>query len=184
MNTQTLIFDTKTNVGTVDRYVRFAIGSGLIAVPLLYEGVDAEYAALTSLVAIPIIFTAIARWCPLYALLNVHSIRRKISNAEFYDQNVSVSDAIARYLLGTVLIIVTMLFTSIADPWLIAMALIAVPVIHSAIILWDPIYALFNVGTYKQTVAYNGGGTVVVPLYGKITDSKPTQPSGNTVKAA
>ena len=77
MNTQTFTFDTKTNVGTADRYVRFAIGSGLIAVPLLFSGVDAELAVLTSLVAIPVIFTAIARWCPVYALLHVHSIIRQ-----------------------------------------------------------------------------------------------------------
>lgn len=183
MNTQTLIFDTKTNVGTADRYVRFAIGSGLIAVPLLYSGVDAEYAAITSLVAIPIIFTAIARWCPIYALLHVHSIRQKLSNAEFYDQNVSVSDAFARYLLGTVLIMSTMLFTNIADPWLVILALIAVPIIHSAIMLWDPIYAVFDIGTYKQNLSYASGGAQIVPLYGKSTDTKPTVPSGG-VKAA
>ena len=54
MKTQTLVIDTNTNVGIVDRYARFAIGASLIAVPLFYQGVDAEYAALTSLVAIPI----------------------------------------------------------------------------------------------------------------------------------
>ena len=184
MNTHTLTFDTKTNVGTADRYVRFAIGSGLIAVPLLYSGVDAEYAAITSLVAIPIIFTAIARWCPVYALLHVHSIRRKLSTAEFYDQNVSMGDAIARYLLGTVLIISTMLFTNIADPWLVALALIAIPIIHSAIMLWDPVYAVFDIGTYKPSVTYASGGAQVVPLYGMATDTKPVQPNGSRVKAA
>ncbi|WP_455376063.1 YgaP family membrane protein [Kaarinaea lacus] len=184
MNTQTLIFDTKTNVGTVDRYVRFTTGAGLIAIPLFYSGVDAEYAALTSLVAIPIIFTAIARWCPVYALLHVHSIRRKLSNAEFYDQNVSVSDAVTRYLLGTVLIMATMMFTNVADPWLVVLALIAVPIIQSAIMLWDPMYALFDIRTYKSRVAYAGGGAEVVALHVKANDTKPTQPSGNNIKAA
>ena len=184
MNTHTLTFDTKTNVGTADRYVRFAIGSGLIAVPLLFSGVDAEFAALTSLVAIPIIFTAIARWCPVYALFHVHSIIRQQSDTEFYDRNVSVADAIARYVLGAVLIMSTMLFTNIADPWLVALALIAIPVIHSAIMMWDPIYAVFDIGTYKSSVTYSSGGAQVIPLYGKTTDSNPTLPSGGNIKAA
>ena len=184
MNTTTLIFDTRTNVGIVDRVVRFALGSGLIAVPLFYSGVDTEYAALTSLVAIPIIFTAIARWCPVYALFHVHSIRRKLSNADYYRQNVSVSDAVTRYVLGSVLILVTMLYTNVTDPWLVILSLIAVPIIHTAIMLWDPIYALFDIGTYRQRVYVTGTGAEVVPLYGKSIDTQPSRPGGNTIKAA
>ena len=182
MNTQTLSFDTKTNVGNADRYIRFAVGSGLIAVPLLFSGVDTELAVLTSLVAIPVIFTAIARWCPVYALLHVHSIIRQQSDTEFFDQNVSVSDAIARYALGSVLILSVMLFTNIADPWLVALALIAVPVIQSAIMQWDPIYAVFDIGTHKPNVTYASSGAIgsaeVIPLHGTTSDTQPTLPSG------
>lgn len=182
MNTQTFTFDTKTNVGTADRYVRFAIGSGLIAVPLLFSGVDAELAVLTSLVAIPVIFTAIARWCPVYALLHVHSIIRQQSDTEFYDQNVSAADAVARYVLGAVLIMSSMVFTNVADPWLVVLALIAVPVIQSAIMQWDPIYAVFDIGTHRPNVAYASSGAIgsaeVIPLHGATSDTQPTLPSG------
>mgnify|MGYP001813533451 CR=1 len=74
MKTQSLVIDTNTNVGTMHRYIRFASGASLIAIPLFYQGVDTEYAALTSLIAIPVIFTTITRWCPLYALLHARSI--------------------------------------------------------------------------------------------------------------
>ena len=184
MNTKIFLFDTRTNMGTVDRYIRFMIGAGLIAVPLLYSGVDAEYAALTSLIAIPIIFTAIARWCPVYALLRAHSIRRSTGNTEFHSQNLSISDAVTRYLLGAILILVTMLYTSVGDPWLIVLSLIAVPIIHSAIMLWDPIYALLDIGTHRQPVNALNGVAQIIPLQSKGNETHPKLPDGGSKKAA
>ena len=185
MKTQTLVIDTNTNVGTVDRYTRFAIGASLIAVPLLYQGVDAEYAALTSLVAIPVIFTAITRWCPLYAFLHVQSIKHKYDNTRFYGKNISKTDTIMRYLLGAALIMTTMIFTSVADPWLVVLALMAIPIISSAILQWDPIYAMFEIGTHQPQMTESYVGDNVVTLFGQDkSDTQPTRPSGGTARAA
>lgn len=185
MKTQTLVIDTNTNVGIADRYARFAIGASLIAVPLFYQGVDAEYAALTSLVAIPIIFTAITRWCPLYALLHVQSVKHKYESTRFYSKNISAIDAIVRYVLGTALIIATMMFTSVADPWFVVLALFAIPIVSSAIMQWDPIYAIFEIGTDQPQMTESYSGTNVVTLFGQDeTDTQPTRPSGGTARAA
>jgi len=185
MNTQTLVIDTNTNVGTVDRYIRFAIGAGLIAVTLLYQGMDAEYAALTSLVAIPVIFTAITRWCPLYALLHVQSIKHRYDNTRFYSKNISTADTLARYLLGTALILATMTLTSVADPWLVILALFAIPIVGSAIVQWDPIYALFEIGTHKPQETHANASDNVVSLFElDKPDLCPTRPSGGTARAA
>ena len=185
MKTQTLVLGTNTNVGTMDRYIRFAIGASLIAVPLLYQGVDAEFAALTSLVAIPVIFTAITRWCPLYAFLHVQSIKHKYENNRFYSRNVSTADTVMRYLLGAALIMATMMLTSVADPWLVVLALLAVPIISSAIMQWDPIYAMFEIGTHQPQMTGSYVGDNVVTLFGQNKpDTQPTRPSGGNARAA
>ncbi|WP_455200586.1 YgaP family membrane protein [Kaarinaea lacus] len=185
MKTQTLVIDTNTNVGTVDRYIRFAIGASLISVPLFYQGVDAEYAALTSLVAIPVLFTAIARWCPLYAFLHVQSIKHRYDNNRFYGKNISTADTLVRYLLGTALIMATMMLTSVADPWLVVLALMAIPIISSAIMQWDPVYAMFEIGTHQPQVTTSYVGDNIVTLFGQNrSDVEPNRPSGGSARAA
>ena len=186
MSANIAVFDTKTNVGHFDQYIRFAIGAGLIAVPLMYDGVDAEYAALTSLIAIPILFTAIVRWCPVYAFMHVQSVKHKYDNGKFYSRNVSTNDSLFRYALGAVLILVTMVFTSIADPWLVMPALIAVPVIYSAITKWDPMYALFEIGTYIAGTKTHKGTADIINLQGggKNDVLPPRGSSSGAVKAA
>ncbi|MEJ2180373.1 MAG: DUF2892 domain-containing protein [Gammaproteobacteria bacterium] len=185
MKTQSLVIDTNTNVGTVDRYIRFAIGASLIAVPLFYQGVDAEYAALTSLIAIPVIFTAITRWCPLYALLHAQSIKHQYDNTRFYSKNISTADTVVRYLLGAVLILATMTLTSVADPWLVTLALFGIPIVSSAIMQWDPIYALFEIGTHKPQQIHANAGNNVASLFDQAqSDLHPTRPSGGTARAA
>jgi hypothetical protein len=74
MIAHTFEMDTQQNVGTVDRILRFAIGSALIAFPMLYQGTATEYAALTALASIPVIVTAIICWDPVYGLLKFSSM--------------------------------------------------------------------------------------------------------------
>lgn len=183
MNTIRLWMDPKTNVGTIDRAIRFAVASALIAVPLLYDGVDAEYAALTSLFAIPLMFSAISRWCPVYAFLHVQSIRHKYENRRFYSRNISKTDAVFRYLLGSVLILATMAYTSIADPWLVILALLAIPVIHTAILLWDPVYAAFEISTFERR-AVTTGNTVNIKDFTNNGKSGPPKPAATGGKRA
>lgn len=185
MNAKISVFDTKTNVGEVDRYFRVALGMSLIAVPLFYDGVDAEFAALTSLIAIPIMFTAIVKWCPVYAFMHVQSVKHKYDSSRFYGKNVSKSDGWFRYALGAALILVTMMFTSVADPWLVIPALIAIPVIYTAITNWDPLYALFEIGTYKPRLnSTKAGSANVVMLHSRGTDDVPPHGSGQSTNKA
>ena len=185
MNTMTLSLDTKTNVGTADRVIRFAIGSGLIAVPLLYTGVDAEYAALTALIAIPIMFTAMASWCPVYAFFHIQSMKHRYDSARFFSRNVSNIDSYFRYVLAATLILISMLTTSTADPALVLLALIAIPVAHSAITKWDPLYALFEVGSYGTVNRSNYSDVDVINIHDYMsTDTQPTRPTGGITKAA
>jgi hypothetical protein len=184
MNTIRLTMDPKTNVGTVDRAIRFVVASALIAVPLLYDGVDAEYAALTSLFAIPLMFTAISRWCPLYAFLHVQSIRHKYEGSRFYGRNISKTDAVFRYLLGSVLILATMSYTSIADPWLVILALLAIPIIHTAILLWDPVYAAFEISTFERRAVTAGNTKNITDFTSNNGKSGPPKPAATGGKRA
>ncbi|MDH5324444.1 MAG: DUF2892 domain-containing protein [Gammaproteobacteria bacterium] len=183
MNTQTVIFDTKTNVGSMDQSIRFALGLGLIAVPLSNQSVDADVAALTALLAIPVMFTAISRWCPIYALLRIQSVGHKYQAVKFWGRNMGFIDAAFRYVLGSVLILVVMSLSSISYPWL---ALVGATLISSAILLWDPLYALFETGTQPSVTPklVSQGGAEVIRL-GDVQQIVAGLPrNGGDVKAA
>lgn len=59
----------KLNIGPVDRYLRIAVGIGLLAMMLLLEG-DARWWGLVGLV--PLV-TGLVGNCPLYSMLGIDS---------------------------------------------------------------------------------------------------------------
>jgi hypothetical protein len=62
----------KTNVGTIDRGIRFFVGIALTALwPLgLLQGTSA---IITLVVGIVMLTTALLRWCPPYGLLGINT---------------------------------------------------------------------------------------------------------------
>ena len=67
---------TCPNLGTIDRAVRFGAGSVLMATLLTMGVMQAEL--VITLLAIPLIITAITAWDPLYAALGVNSFASRI----------------------------------------------------------------------------------------------------------
>lgn len=58
--------------------------------------------------------------------------------------NMGVFDKSVRYILSIALIIPILFLTAASVGWAIILPLIAIPVFGSALIGWDPIYALFQ----------------------------------------
>lgn len=181
MNMQLFTFDVKPNVGTVDRYLRLLLATSLIATPMVYEGAHPELVALLALAAIPVMFTVISQWCPVYGYFHTHSIATQNRSRKFHSSNVGPMDAMVRYLLGAVLIASTMLFAGIHTPWMVLPALVAIPLINSAILRWDPLYALFQLMADDEVAGLRSStGPVIISL----TPRRPTTTGGSLGKAA
>jgi len=54
----------KANVGSMDQYIRYVIGMGLLILGVVYESV-------WGLIGVLPIMTALMSWCPPYALLGL-----------------------------------------------------------------------------------------------------------------
>ncbi|MBE3552521.1 YgaP family membrane protein [Kyrpidia tusciae] len=62
----------KENVGKVDRVIRAVIGIVLLALLFIVPG-NAKYIGLIGIIPL---FTAVAKWCPLYSLFGINTCRR------------------------------------------------------------------------------------------------------------
>ena len=57
----------KKNVGGFDRVARIVVGLGLLSLFFILEGNDRYW----GLIGIPLILTALIKWCPPYSLLGI-----------------------------------------------------------------------------------------------------------------
>jgi hypothetical protein len=69
-----------------------------------------------------------------------------------FNPNLGNVDRLARFLIGTVVLVAFLLAAPEFAGWMIILPLLAIPTIVSAIIGWDPAYSLFkslSVGSSK-----------------------------------
>ncbi|MGD8573161.1 MAG: DUF2892 domain-containing protein, partial [Gammaproteobacteria bacterium] len=65
-------------------------------------------------------------------------------------QNMGDGDRVIRFVAGALLIGFTMGAAVEKLGWLSVLPLVAIPVIMTAILNWDPLYGLFNISTVKE----------------------------------
>jgi len=140
------------NLSFTDREFRCILAAVLILGVLLSEPAPLGYWSLMILASIPVITTAIVGWDPLYTLLGIstkHSGDHDLLQRDWSFANVGALDRVARFSMsGT--IIVTVLVGNGAF-WA---SLLAAPIMLTAIMAWDPFYALADVNTLaSKTVA-------------------------------
>ena len=89
-----------------------------------------------------------------------------------FNENVGDGDRVVRVLIGSLLIGFVMGLNIKTLGWYSVMALVAIPVIMTAILRWDPLYGLFNHSTAKTIpmmtlgfMATNIGKTDVIVRY-------------------
>lgn len=66
--------------------------------------------------------------------------------------NLGVTDRLIRYLVGAILIGTLLLVSGVASAgwhigWLVFLPLISIPIVMSAIMRWDPVYAIFGISS-------------------------------------
>lgn len=68
----------KVNMGSIDRLVRIVIS--VILVTLIATGfIQGAIATVFSIVAVVFLLTAIAGYCPLYSLIGIGTLRKKLN---------------------------------------------------------------------------------------------------------
>jgi hypothetical protein len=106
---------------------------------------------LAALIAIPVIASGIIAWDPVHALFGINrynATEGEIQQRSWSCPNVGTVDRIARLGVGMVLLATAFSGTEIV--WQSITALLAIPVIMSAIMAWDPLYALAYTNTFAS----------------------------------
>jgi hypothetical protein len=139
------------NLSYEGREIRILAGSALIIALMLTAPTPLSLWGLTALIAIPMIASGIIAWDPLYALFSVNRYNQaegEIQQRSWSCPNIGVVDRIARMAVGVLLL--ATVFTSTETVWQSVTGLLAIPVIMSAIMAWDPLYALAYTNTFAS----------------------------------
>ena len=139
------------NLGITDREVRVLVGAGMIAAVMFYSPAPIGLWSLLALTAIPLIITGMVGWDPLYTLFGLNTDKQRdeqIHQRGWKLGNIGMFDRVIRIVLGAGLIGFTMsgTFTGVE----MVAALVAVPLIVTALIAWDPIYAMTDINTFAS----------------------------------
>jgi hypothetical protein len=190
MNIKTLTTNYLTpNMSFTDRELRIVVGSAAIIALLLVAPSPVGLWGLAALLAVPVIVSGIIAWDPIYALIGFN--RYDEASGEIHQRNWSASnvgalDRVVRFAVGGALIAFTLASTTIELQAI--SALIAIPIIMTAILAWDPLYALGNVNTFasKEDVEQTDSelnDSSLVKLY-EFPNPKPSTNGDNFGKAA
>jgi hypothetical protein len=141
----------KPNISYQDRQIRILAGSAMILALMLIAPTPMGFWGLAALIAIPVVASGIIAWDPLYALLGVNRYNyaaSEIQQRSWSCPNIGMVDRIARLSVG--LLLLATAFTSGEFVWQSITTLLAIPVIMSAIMAWDPLYALAYTNTFAS----------------------------------
>ena len=153
MTASTTKLAMRSNLSFHGRQFRFALGSGIIALVLAVDPNPMGLWSLALLTSIPLIVMAIIAWDPVYALLGKTQYiegEEDIRQRSWSHPNIGSIDRVAR--LGTGLILIYSLMTMSSMQGEMAIALLAIPLIVSAIIAWDPVYAALGTNSFASSL--------------------------------
>lgn len=155
MNTSTAMKRNimQPNLSFSDRQVRFVIGATMIAGTLLVSPTTMGMWSFVLLASIPFITMAITGWDPLYAIARKSAYvegEEDIQQRSWTCPNLGTIDRAVRFGAGSVLM-ATLLTMSAMQAELV-ITLLAIPLIVTAIIAWDPIYAALGVNSFASRI--------------------------------
>ncbi|KPJ94043.1 MAG: hypothetical protein AMJ53_06095 [Gammaproteobacteria bacterium SG8_11] len=139
------------NISYEGREVRILTGSALIVALLVAAPTPLGLWGISALIAIPLIASGITAWDPLHALFGINHYSEtegEIQQRSWSCPNVGTVDRITRFGVGVLLLGTA--FTSTEIVWQSITALLAIPVMMSAIMAWDPFYALAYTNTFAS----------------------------------
>ena len=139
------------NISYESREIRILAGAGMIMALMLLAPTPVGLWGLAALIAIPVIASGIIAWDPFHALFGINRYNEaegEIQQRRWSCPNVGTVDRIARFGVGALLLATA--FTSTEIMWQSITTLLAIPVIMSAIMAWDPLYALAYTNTFAS----------------------------------
>ncbi|WP_455366780.1 YgaP family membrane protein [Kaarinaea lacus] len=142
-----------TNLSFSDRQIRFVIGATMIAAPLIAMPETLGMWSIVLLGAIPFITMAITGWDPFYAMLGKSTYvegEEDIQQRSWTCPNVGTIDRGVR--LGAGLMMMYALMTMSTMQAEMITTLLAIPLIVSAIIAWDPLYAMLGINSFASQI--------------------------------
>lgn len=142
-----------TNLSFSDRQIRFVIGAGMIAATLITMPETLGMWSIVLLASIPFIAMAITGWDPVYAMLGKSTYvegEEDIQQRSWTCPNLGTVDRGVRLGAG-LLMIYGLLTMSVMNADMI-ITLFAIPLIISAIIAWDPLYAMLGINSFASQV--------------------------------
>jgi hypothetical protein len=137
------------NLGITDRQIRALIGTLMLAIPMFGVTGTLGLWSILMLASIPVLVTAIIGWDPLYAVIGKSTYQRQeedIQQRHWSNANMSIFERGIRLGIG-----IAMLGAMMAVPSMtleMAFALLAIPLIATAITAWDPLYAAMRINSF------------------------------------
>lgn len=155
MNTSTLIERQRLcqNLGFTDRQTRAVIGTLMLATPVFAIPGALGMWSILMLASIPIMVTAIVGWDPIYAFTGkstYESQSEDIQQRHWTNANIGIIERGIRLGVGLTMLAAIMGMPAMSAS--MAPALIAIPLIVTAITAWDPFYAAMSLNSFSSRV--------------------------------
>lgn len=141
------------NLSFSDRQVRFVIGASMIAATMIVSPETMGMWSIVLLASIPFIAMAIIGWDPLYAITGKSAYvegEEDIQQRSWTCPNVGTIDRATR--LGVGLFLIASLLAMSAMQAEMVITLLAIPLIATAIMAWDPLYAALGINSFASRI--------------------------------
>lgn len=160
-----------SNVGLIDRVVRFVASAAMVASFMAYQEAGTGLYAGLALLAIPVFTSALLRWDPIYALLGVNTTGEVVGDG-FAEQNMGNLDRTIRYGVSGAMVVGFMVTATAPIGASALLPLLAIVVFGTAVTGWCPLYTLGNLSTRPvresgEILGFNGEPQKVETSHGK-----------------
>ena len=136
------------NLSFTNRQIRAVAGATMVIAPMMFSPATMGLWSILLLASIPVLTSAIIGWDPFYALMGKSTY---VANEEEIQQrgwtysNIGIVDRAIRFGIGSMLIFSLLTMSTNAGT---VFTLMAIPLIVTAIIAWDPIYAVLRINSF------------------------------------
>lgn len=143
----------RQNLGFADRQIRAVIGTLMLATPVFAVPETLGLWSIVMLASIPLMVTAIMGWDPIFASTGTSTYKGKaedIHQRHWTNANIGIIERVVRLGIGLSLLIALMGVSTMNGS--MALTLLAIPLIVTAITAWDPIYAAMSMNSFGSRI--------------------------------
>jgi len=141
------------NISFTNRQIRAVLGASMVITPLIVSPETMGLWTVLLLASIPVLTSAIIGWDPVYAVMGKSTYvanEEEIHQRNWSYANIGIVDRTLRFGIGSMLII-SLLTMSTMNAGMV-FTLMAIPLITTAIMAWDPVYAILGINSFGSRV--------------------------------